>query len=262
MLWRSPFLLLPCLAAAWAWPLATCFAEPVHSGAVWRHRFTSNAPVLLLGLLTAILLYAYLAVVDGLGWTRAWWFLLVQMVSGSYGIAGPLAVMFLVASFLVLLSAKRMRVVPIETLDVTDELSLLEPPPPRGRRRKRSRRRLRCRPGADRGRQLRVTLCGTSALDGGPTPQAGRGRAPFACRFASPRNPRGPLRSPRTLAPAQVSGAASTLEVPAAPEDDREPSEITKAMTMVSVKAWRVVLERAASRSSRSTRRRWSGWPG
>ena len=136
MLWRSPFLLLPCLAAAWAWPLATCFAEPVHSGAVWRHRFTSNAPVLLLGLLTAILLYAYLAVVDGLGWTRAWWFLLVQMVSGSYGIAGPLAVTFLVASFLVLLSAKRMRVVPIETLDVSDELSLLEPPPPRGRRRK------------------------------------------------------------------------------------------------------------------------------
>ena len=44
MLSRSPFLLLPCLTAAWAWPLATCFAEPVYSGALWRHRFTSNAP--------------------------------------------------------------------------------------------------------------------------------------------------------------------------------------------------------------------------
>jgi len=136
MLWRSPFLLLPCVAAAWAWPLATCFAEPVHSGALWRHRFTSNAPVLLLGLVTPILLYAYLAVADDLGWTRAWWFLLVQIVSGSYGIAGPLGVIFLVGSFLVLLSAKRMRVVPIETLDVTDELTMLEPRPPRGRRRR------------------------------------------------------------------------------------------------------------------------------
>ncbi len=136
MLWRSPFLLLPCVAAAWAWPLVTCFAEPVHSGAVWRHRFVSNAPVLLVGLLTPFLLYAYLAVADGLGWTKAWWFLLVQTVSGSYGITGPLAVTFLAGAFLVLLSARRMRVVPIETLDVADELSLLEPPPPRGRRRK------------------------------------------------------------------------------------------------------------------------------
>ena len=31
---RSPFLLLPCLAAAWAWPLATCFAEPVYNGSL------------------------------------------------------------------------------------------------------------------------------------------------------------------------------------------------------------------------------------
>lgn len=135
MLWRSPFLLLPCLAAAWAWPLSTCFAEPVYSGAVWRHRFTSNAPVLLIGLVTPIMLYAYMAVADDVGWTRAWWFFLVQTVSGSYGIRGPLALMFLVGSFLTLLSAKRMRVIPIETLDVADELSLLEPPPPHGRRR-------------------------------------------------------------------------------------------------------------------------------
>lgn len=136
MLSRSPFLLLPCLAAAWAWPLSTCFAEPVYSGALWRHRFTSNGPVLLVGLLTPFLLYAYLAVADGIGWTRAWWFLLVQIVSGSYGLSGPLGLVFLVASFLVLLSAKRMRVVPIETLDAADELSMLEPPPPWGRRRR------------------------------------------------------------------------------------------------------------------------------
>ena len=61
MLSRSPFLLLPCLALAWTWPLATCFAEPVYSGAFWRHRFLSNAPVLLFGLIVPILLYSYLA---------------------------------------------------------------------------------------------------------------------------------------------------------------------------------------------------------
>ena len=36
-----------------------------------------------------------------------------------------------------LLGVKRMRVVPIETLEVMDELSLLEPPAPRGRRKTR-----------------------------------------------------------------------------------------------------------------------------
>lgn len=135
VLLRSPFLLLPFLAAAWAWPLATCFAEPVYSGAVWRHRFTSNAPVLLVGLVTIVMFYAYLSVADGVGWTRAWWFLLIQMVSGSYGISGPVGLVLIAGSFLTLLSVKRMRVIPIETLDVTDELSLLELPPPRGRRR-------------------------------------------------------------------------------------------------------------------------------
>lgn len=134
---RSPFLLLPCVAAAWAWPLATCFAEPVFSGALFRHRFTSNAPVLLLGLLAPIMLYGYVAVADDVGWLRAWWFLLVQTVSGAYGVRGPAAVVFITASFFVLLGAKRMRVVPIETLEVTDELSLLEPPIPRSRRKPR-----------------------------------------------------------------------------------------------------------------------------
>jgi hypothetical protein len=135
---RSPFLLLPCLAAAWAWPLATCFAEPVYTGALWRHRFTSNAPVLLLGLLTPILIYSYVAVADGVGWLSAWWFLLVQTVSGAYGVRGPAAAVFITTAFLVLLGVKRMRVVPIETLQVTDELSLLELPVPRARRKPRA----------------------------------------------------------------------------------------------------------------------------
>jgi hypothetical protein len=137
MLSRSPFLLLPCIAAAWAWPLATCFAEPVYTGALWRHRFTSNAPVLLLGLLAPIFLYTYVAAADGVGWLGAWWFLVVQTVSGAYGVRGPAAVVFITAAFLVLLGVKRMRVVPIETLEVTDELSLLEPPVPRARRKPR-----------------------------------------------------------------------------------------------------------------------------
>ncbi len=138
MLSRSPFLLLPCIAAAWAWPLATCFAEPVYTGALWRHRLTSNAPLLLLGLLAPILLYVYVATAGGVGWWGTWWFLLVQTVSGAYGVTGPVAMVFITSAFLVLLGVKRMRVVPIETLEVTDELSLLELPVPRERRRSRA----------------------------------------------------------------------------------------------------------------------------
>jgi hypothetical protein len=138
MLSRSPFLLLPYLTAAWAWPLATCFAEPVYTGALWRHRLTSNAPVLLLGLVAPLVLYIYLAVGYGVGWLRAWWFLVVQTTSGAYGVLGPLAVVFITAGFAVLLGVKRMRVVPIETLEVTDELSLLELPVPRARRKPRN----------------------------------------------------------------------------------------------------------------------------
>jgi hypothetical protein len=134
MLSRSPFLLLPCLAVAWAWPLATCFAEPVYSGTLWRHRFLSNAPLLFVGMIVPALLYGYLAVGNDIGWLNAWWYVLVQTVSGAYGVRGPLAVVFITAGFLVLLGVKRMRVVPIETLEIMDELSLLEPPAPRARR--------------------------------------------------------------------------------------------------------------------------------
>jgi hypothetical protein len=137
MLSRSPFLLLPCLTAAWAWPLATCFAEPVYSGAFWRHRLTTNAPVLLLGLVAPVALYIYVATGYGVGIWRAWWFLLVQTVSGAYGIRGPLATVMMSAGLAVLLGTRRMRVVPIETLEITDELSMLEMPPPRGRPRQR-----------------------------------------------------------------------------------------------------------------------------
>lgn len=137
LLAQSPFLLLPFLTVAWAWPLATCFAEPVYSSAVWRHRFTSNAPVLLAGMLAPFFLYIYLAVANDVGWLRAWWFMLVQTVSGAYGWRGPAAVVFITAAFLVLLGVRRMRVVPVETLEVTDELSLLELPVPRARRKAR-----------------------------------------------------------------------------------------------------------------------------
>jgi hypothetical protein len=137
MLSRSPFLLLPCLTAAWAWPLATCFAEPVYTGAFWRHRLTSNAAVLLAGLIAPVALYAYVAEAHGVGWSRTWWFMIVQTVSGAYGVLGPLALVFISSGFAVLAGVKRMRVVPIETLEYTDELSLLELPVPRARRKPR-----------------------------------------------------------------------------------------------------------------------------
>jgi hypothetical protein len=138
LLAHSPFLILLALTAAWAWPLATCFAEPVYSGAFWRHRLTTNAPVLLIGLAAPIALYLYIAIGYGVGIWRAWWFLIVQTVSGAYGTLGPLAVVFIAAGLAILTGVKRMRVVPIETLEVTDELSLLEPPVPRARRKPRA----------------------------------------------------------------------------------------------------------------------------
>ncbi|MCX8032350.1 MAG: hypothetical protein N3B14_02995 [Thermoleophilia bacterium] len=137
LLIRSPFLVIPMLTAAWAWPLATCFAEPVYSGALWRHRLTTNAPVLLLGLGMPLLLYLYLAISHGVGVTRGWWFLIVQTVSGAYGVLGPLGSIFILCAFAELAGVKRMRVVPIETLEAADELTLLEPPTPRSRRKPR-----------------------------------------------------------------------------------------------------------------------------
>jgi hypothetical protein len=136
MLIRSPFLMLPCVILAWTWPLATCFAEPVSRGTMLRLRFASNAPVLLVGLIAPFCLYVYMSA-QGVGFGSVWWYAIVQMVSGSYGFWGPASFILITASFLVLLGVKRMRVVPIETLEVTDELSMLEPPIPRSRRRSR-----------------------------------------------------------------------------------------------------------------------------
>jgi hypothetical protein len=133
---RSPFLVLPCVVLAWTWPLATCFAEPVRSGAMWRPHFSWNGPLLLLGLIAPLLLCFYIAS-RGVNWATVWWYLLVQTVSGAYGFWGPASFILIAASFLTMLGAKRMRVVPIETLEVTDELSLLEPPIPWSRRRER-----------------------------------------------------------------------------------------------------------------------------
>ena len=90
--------------------------------------------MLLVGLVAPLTLYAYVAEAHGVGWLRTWWFLLVQTVSGAYGALGPLALIFISSGFAVLAGVKRMLVVPIETLEYTDELSLLELPAPHGRR--------------------------------------------------------------------------------------------------------------------------------
>ena len=109
--------------------------------------------MLLLGLIVPILLYAYLASANDIGWLRAWWFAMVQTVSGAYGVRGPAAMVFITAGFLVLLGVKRMRVIPIETLEVMDELSLLEPAAPRARRKPRQAPTRPLSPGARRAKR-------------------------------------------------------------------------------------------------------------
>ena len=42
-------------------------------------------------------------------------------MSGAYGLAGPVGFIFLISGFAVLLGVRRMRVAPIESLDVRDE---------------------------------------------------------------------------------------------------------------------------------------------
>jgi hypothetical protein len=133
---RSPFLMLVCLSLAWAWPLCTCFGEPVYRGVFIRRRLFTNLPLLIIGLLMPVVFYAYIASGRGVGWFGTGWFLLVQSMSGAYGLAGPVGFIFLLSGFAVLLGVKRMRVAPVESLDVRDEMSLLELPTPRSRRRK------------------------------------------------------------------------------------------------------------------------------
>jgi hypothetical protein len=143
---RSPFTMLVLLSVAWAWPFITCFTEPVYRGAFIKHRLPTNLPMLLIGLLTPLVFYGYVASRRGVGWWNTAWFFLVQAMSGEYGMLGPVAAIFLVAGFAVLVGVRRMRVVPIETLDVKNELSGLELPPPRFSRRSRRRPRDRSRP--------------------------------------------------------------------------------------------------------------------
>ena len=133
---RSPFLMLVCLSLAWAWPLATCFSEPVYRGVFFRRRLFTNLPVLILGLWMPLVFYGYISSTRGVGWFKTGWFLVVQSMAGSYGTAGPIGFMLLVSGFAVLLGVRRMRVLPVESLDVRDEMSLLELPAPRSRRRK------------------------------------------------------------------------------------------------------------------------------
>jgi hypothetical protein len=128
---HAPFSLLTGLTAAWIWPLATCFAEPRPVTAPWWPRARSNRRLLLFGLIAPVLLYAYLAVEIGMGWWSGWWFLLVQTVSGAYGVRGPAAGVLITSGFLILAGVRRLHLLPIETLDERDELSLIKTPPPR-----------------------------------------------------------------------------------------------------------------------------------
>ena len=136
----SPFSMLTGVTAAWAWPLVTCFAEPTRRSGARRHRPLTNRLLLISGLTAPALLYLYLVVSTDLRWWEGWWFLLVQTVSGSYGIVSPVASVLITAGFLVLLGVKRLQLIPIETLGEHDDLSLVEPPPARVRKVKRSRR--------------------------------------------------------------------------------------------------------------------------
>ena len=128
---HAPFSLLMGVTAAWIWPLATCFAEPRPVTAPWWPRARSNRRLLLLGLIAPVLLYAYLAVALGMGWWSGWWFLLVQTVSGAYGVRGPAAGVLITSGFLILAGVRRLHLLPIETLDERDELTLIQTPPPR-----------------------------------------------------------------------------------------------------------------------------------
>ncbi len=134
----SPFSMLTGITAAWAWPMVTCFAEPRRNSGARRRRPFANRLVLISGLTAPALLYVYLVVSSELRWWEGWWFLLVQTVSGSYGILSPIASVLITAGFLVLLGVKRLQLIPIETLGEHDDLSLVEPPPARVRKVKRS----------------------------------------------------------------------------------------------------------------------------
>ncbi|HZJ03622.1 MAG TPA: hypothetical protein VFE20_08145, partial [Thermoleophilia bacterium] len=131
---HSPFSLLTAITAAWLWPLATCFFEPKYWSFGQWPRLRHNAGLLLAGLIAPLALYAYLALETPLGWLDAWWYLLVQTVSGAYGVRGPLATALLTAGFLLLMGVRRLRLLPVETLERRKDLVAVPAPPPRVRR--------------------------------------------------------------------------------------------------------------------------------
>jgi hypothetical protein len=135
---HSPFSLLTGITAAWLWPLVTCFSEPRPATISWVPTLRSNAALLLAGLVAPVLLYLYLAFDAAVGLLRGWWFLLVQTVSGAYGLRGPAASILITSGLLVLLGVKRLTLIPIETLEATDELDLVQAPVRRARRSRRT----------------------------------------------------------------------------------------------------------------------------
>ncbi|GAB4250894.1 MAG: hypothetical protein Kow00122_08520 [Thermoleophilia bacterium] len=137
---HSSFSLLTGITAAWVWPLATCFAEPRRATAPWWPRPRTNIPLLLTGLSAPALLYGYLASTTDLHVWNGWWFLLVQSVSGAYGVRGPVASVLITTGFLVLLGVRRLQLIPIETLGEHDELAMVERP----RRRTRPGGKIQC----------------------------------------------------------------------------------------------------------------------
>jgi hypothetical protein len=118
---QSPFSVLTGISAAWLWPLVTCFSDPRPALFSWVPALRTNALLLLGGLLAPLLLYGYLAFAVDLGLGRSLWFLVVQTVSGAYGVKGPAAFVLITSGFLVLLGVRRLRLRPVETWEARNQ---------------------------------------------------------------------------------------------------------------------------------------------
>ncbi len=125
---HSAFSILTAVTAAWAWPLVTCFAEPSRTDGGQWYRARTNRLLLFSGLVAPAALYVYLTVATSLSWRQGWWWLMTQTASGAYGVRGPVASVLITAGFLVLLGVKRLRLIPVETLE-SDDLAMVLPSP-------------------------------------------------------------------------------------------------------------------------------------